>query len=73
MKGLLKVGQHLQGSAGAWHLTNVVGVWRMNFTKRECWDLELPVSQSLVMGGSVMSHARVLRFSLVLASQLTGP
>ena len=31
------------------------------------------VSQSLVMGGSVMSHARVLSFSLVLASQLTGP
>ena len=38
-----------------------------------CWDLELPVSQSLVMGGSVMSHARVLRFRLALASQLTGP
>ena len=23
------------------------------------WDLELPVSQSLVMGGSVMNHTRV--------------
>jgi hypothetical protein len=53
-------------------LTNVVGVWRMNFTKRECWDLELPVSQSLVMGGSVMSHTRVISL-VALASQLTGP
>jgi hypothetical protein len=59
-EGLPKVGQHLRVSAGSWHLANEVGVWCMNFTKRECWDLELPVSQSLVMGGPVMSHARVL-------------
>ena len=70
-EGLPKVGQHLQVSAGSWHLANKVGVWRINFTKRECWDLELPVSQSRVMGGSVMSHTRVI--SLVSGQSIDWP
>jgi hypothetical protein len=28
-------------------------------SRSTCWDLELPVSQSLVMGGSVVSHCSV--------------